>query len=429
MTRGSTTNARIRVTSDTRPARRAMNNFRKSSAFNAKSILGDWRSIAGGIIGAQTATQFATRAINDYNVSTRNLVAGTGAYGERLAGLRSAVTDIGSAVPLSVDAVSRLTADLDTAFAGLAESDPMLFRQVAIGLADIENAVGEGAGSKLLSVARGFEIATDQLRGFADVFLGLDQSTSGDTNRFLRDIERYTPILEEYTDSGFEVLNMVSGLTNANVRLTNIQTGLSRITGTAVEQNRSSRAVLREVVTAIQEATTAEEKRNIAVEHFSETAGPGFVDAIEAGAFALRDQQSLLEEYEGTVQRTGETMSSVFDLATQSLNAFTGALNEDLGRLNEAAQGRGFSLDDVAAGIGGFIYGATKGSVQSAGPLAPLGGLAQGIRRGSAGFNRSRDLREGNVTNIYNGPVIGADAGEQIEQTRIVERERSGYNP
>ena len=298
MARG-TTNANIRVSSDTRPARRAFNRLRNTSGNVTRNILGDWRGAAAGIVGVGTATQAASRFLSDYDTSTRNLVAGTGARGERLGRLRDAYTDLISAVPVDADTGSQVIANLDTAFEGFEQRDPGAFRRAAIGLADLDHALGQGTSARLLSAARAFDVAETELSGFADVFLGLDQATTGDTSRFLRDLERYTPVLEAYTRSGFEALEFVSTLTNENIRFSNVQTGLSRVTQTAADQNRDASDVLAEYVANIEAASTDQEKMNLATEYFSGTAAPGFVDAIEAGAFALRDQNELLSEYEG----------------------------------------------------------------------------------------------------------------------------------
>ena len=126
--------------------------------------------------------------------------------------------------------------------------------------------------------------------------------------------------------------------------------------------------------------------------------------------------------------RPPTAITGFVSLAKQSFNALSGEVSEDVGRIFASAesglQRHGFSLDDVAAGIGGSIYGTIRGG----GPTN-LGGLVGSVAGFASSFRRSRDLRQGvNVTVINNGPV-GQDAGQQIAEDMVREVERTGYTP
>ena len=124
MSRGSTTNARIQVTADTRRARKSLNNFRNYNQRATGGIVGNWGQVTAGIAGVGLATQALTRITGDYNAVTRNLVSGTGRTGDALARIRSEVTAVAREVPLGLDVISTNVAALDTAFPTLLRDSP-----------------------------------------------------------------------------------------------------------------------------------------------------------------------------------------------------------------------------------------------------------------------------------------------------------------
>ena len=318
---------------------------------------------------------------------------------------------------------------------------------------DIDNAFGEGTASRFLSILRGFDVDPANIRGIADIFTAIDQATSGDTSRFLRDIEKNTPILKVLTDDVGEVLQLTSNLTNANIKLTNIQTGLTRVQRDAAQQGRSVRDVLADYLAEIEMASTATEKQNIASVRFSETAGPAFVSAVEEGVFQVDSLNDALAEHRGALQSTADEMDTFVSGIQQAWGTFSATAGEHISVVEGYVDnllgvlGGESTTSDVLSDIGGFAATTAAGAAASGGGLlfaiadlfrarslllpSLFGGGGPSITdRGAIRdiYNRNR-ASAGGVTINVNGPVVGEDAAQQVAQTIVREQQRSGYVP
>ena len=479
-----TTNARVRVTADTSKANASLDRFKNRNKTVADGVLGSWKGIIGkggavaagltGILGANAAIQLGQSLLDDYAETTRTLVSGTGATGDRLAELREVLTEIGANVPASLNQLAAVVADLDTAFTGFLESSPALFESTGQLLGDLNNVLGEGTSSAVTRLARGYGVAEYEVDRFADVFVAKNAETTASTGEFTSALQTGTSTLQAFGFEGAQAVELVSNLLNENIKFTNVQTGLNRVLQDAQKQGRDAREVLAEYTQNIEMATTDTEKLNLASEYFGSRGGAAMLNALDAQAFTLSTSEELFAKYAGSVDDAADAITDLGDVSSALFNRVSGEFSEFIGGVISSTDSylekSGRDIDDLVNALGSALFGATSGV---AGGGGIIGGITGAISGAISGFNERQELErraeidrelarrraegadiqrpfnpgfEGGtgagvgggrpnatvpaVVNVYNGPVIGGDSSQVIQEDQVREAERSGiYDP
>ena len=440
MARSANTNARVRVTADTRQAQAQMSRFRNGMKNTALGVFSDWKRMAVGITGVTTAIGAAGRVLSDFDAVNRNLIVGTGARGAGLRELFDITGDVASRVGIGLDAVSGLVAELDTTFPELRQQSSETFGAIAEDTAQLDFLFGQGFGSRAIRVFRAFTDDIDASRGAFDLLASLGTTTPGGLEPIIAFLDRYSARLERFNFDLDESLVLLSQLRRENINLRTFGTGLSIFAQRAVEEGRDPRELLFEVVDLVDSFTTSQERNNAAIEYFGAEASSAWLAAIDAGVLTLADLDQALIDSAGALDDLEARTTTATSLMSQAWSSFSSSIGTGLQSLVSSIQDAGIDLDELATRLGrGFASGIT-GLIPGVGQQRVSAGIGRGIGRDVnergvlAGLVRqipiAGRLASNLIVNINADTVIGGeDVGAEIAREIDRNAARSGVPP
>ena len=427
MARSANTTARVRVTADTRSAQRNMNRFRRQNRRTSVDIVNSWKRMATGIIGVGTAIESGRRLLQEFTESNRTLIAGTGETGAGLRQLLEVSNRVAQNVGVGLQGAATAAQDLDTIFPSIRAESESLFASLLEDATQLDYVFGQGISGQALRTFRAFTEDAESLAESFDLIAFLSTQTPGGGQAILGFINSYSSSLESFNFSLEESLVLSSRLLRENITVSRFAPGLARVRTRAADAGLVARDLLFQDIEAIQNATTEQERLNLATEAFGAEANAVFLDAIESGVFqlgnlsaALDESRGKLDEYENAAITTGGFLNQVW--AALSENAI-GSLSS----INTALDQVGLTTDDVAQALGsavGLVGGVLASPTTAVPPLVQSAARAIGDA-GFAGFPTTPpQLLEFHPSNTYEiniqaGTVIGEDGAEDV--ARLVE--------
>ena len=435
MARTSNTNARVRVTADTRQAQAQMSRFRRGMQNTAFGVFNDWKRMALGIGGVATALRGASTVLRDFEAVNTNLIRATGARGQGLANLFDVTGQVAGRVGLGLDTISRLVGELDTAFPEIRQMSKETFAAVAEDVAQLQFVESSIDVERLLVAFRGFTEDVPELREAINLLSFRARGTPGGLGPVTSFLERYGNRLEAFNFDLGESIFLLTELRKQNVNLRTFGSALTRIRQESIEEGFDPRQRLFEIIDLIRTTTDEVQKQAIAFEYFGVEGSAQFLSAIDAGVFSLEGFDQALAESENALDDYEQRMTTFSSLATQVWSSFSIEIGKALQSVTETLHDAGIDIDNLATQVGrgaaGGLFRVLPGFGQagigrSIGQSVGERGLLQSALRQIPGALPAYNLIVNvNADTVIGGEDVGAEIAREIDRNSA----RSGVPP
>lgn len=285
------------------------------------------------------------KASQDYNQGLIALRAGAGATGQALGDLEASARGIAGQVRADFSEVATVMADLATRTGATGEALEDLTRQT-VQLQEL------GMGGDVATLTRVFGdwgVAIEDSATAVDALYVASQTTGPTVDRLGQLMVQFGAPLREFGFEMNEAAALLGKFEQEGVN-TELVMGALRIgLGKFAAAGRDPVEALEEVITSIQNASTAAEANTIAFETFGRRAGVDMSRAIQEGRFDLEELNETLANNADTVEAAyTETLTLIdrFGMMKDSAMATVGPFSDV-----------GFALAGVAAGVGPAVQG------------------------------------------------------------------------
>jgi len=269
--------------------------FAKKMLGEIKSSLGGAGPAVAGIAAAGIGVGVALFEIGEKFEGLRNkIITTTGASGKALDGLDTSAkhvlaTTLGATFANVGDTIGQLAQR--TGLTGVALED-LARKQIELGKITKTDVGANVQATTALFTKFGIS-AKDQSRNLDVLFEAVRRGGKG-VDTLVSDLTRSEPALAGLGLSFGQQASLISGLERSGVNAQRVVMGLSKEFKTAATEGKSPIAVISDLVSRIQGATSPTEKMTIAVQALGARAGGEFVAAVNSGALSLKNLHGTL---------------------------------------------------------------------------------------------------------------------------------------
>ena len=294
----------------------------------------------GPILGAGAIAKGLFDIGSGFDEMTDNIIMGTGASGEALAGLEDVAKNVATTVPISFGQAGDYIQNLNTRL-GITGQD---LQDVATNVGALESMVGSVNLDSLTGTFNAFNVEAGDMTSTMDYLFGVTQSTGIGFDQLTGILEANAPSLQNLGFSLEESANMAGLLDKAGLdasgTMGKMGKALVELAGEGGDAGEAFNSLLDEMAGYIEAGDTAA-AIDIASKVFGTKGAAQFVGAVQSGALALDDLKDASlgagDGIMGTYERTADWAEKWEVLK----NKFAEAL----------APIAGFAFDAVGAGV------------------------------------------------------------------------------
>lgn len=315
-------------------------------------------------VGAVAAVGKALLDIGEqFDDMTDNIIIGTGASGDALAGLEASARAVATAVPTSFGDAGQIVADLNTRL-GITGDE---LTELATKVAALDSFTGQATDINQMTGAMvAFGVATEDMSSTLDYLWGVSQSTGLSMSEMLSTLEASAPQLTALGFSMQEAANMAGLLDKAGINATSTMSSMSRALVNLSQPGEDVSETFRNMLVEMQgfiEAGDDAAALDLANTVFGSRAATRFVAAVKSGTLSLEALGDAAVGAGGDIMATLDaTMSwqEQLQIITNELmvmiEPLASALFEGLGQSMEGIAAALASVDvDTIRGIGESI--------------------------------------------------------------------------
>ena len=270
-----------------------------------------------GPIAAIGAASMA--AFGEVDSAIDSMITKTGAAGESLEQMETAVQNIATSIPTdfqtAADAVGEVSIRFDDVGDNLELLSKYFVEFAAIANTDVVTAV-----DNVQSSMAAFGLKTNNAYFVLDMLTAAAQETGTDVNQLTSMITQNAGAMKEmgfsYQDTAFFLAN----LNKNGVDASSVMTGLKKAWQTASKDGKSMQDVLGELSTKIISASSDTEAYQAAIEIFGAKAGPAIAQAMRDGRLSLDEFGYSLQEFDDTMATTFYDTLDPIDQTTLMMN-------------------------------------------------------------------------------------------------------------
>ena len=262
------------------------------------AVLGGLGLVVGGITAIGTAAHGAAMEVDDAYDTIR---IGTGATGDKLAGLQSSFNTVYGNFPGEASVVSDVITSLN---AKLDVTDDTL-EQLALPLADVTRMLGGDASANADAFARtlgDWDVPAEKGTELLDKMFVATQNSGIGFDRLSQLMVQFGAPLRNMGFTVDDSIALLSKWEKEGVNTELVMGSLRIASGKFAKAGKPLRASLLATFEAIQNTTDSSEALAMGMEVFGARAGPDMTAAIREGRFAIDDLLVMMGDAEGAIE-------------------------------------------------------------------------------------------------------------------------------
>lgn len=269
--------------------------------------------VAAGGVAAVTAAVAAGGALfelgRNFDSAHDNIVAGTGASGEALDGLKKSFDNVLTSVPTNFGDASTAIADVNTALGLTGEPLEALSKQF-INLSRVSK---EDLGGGIQSVTRLFGdwgVAVEDQSLTMDKLWTVSQATGIGVGQLSDQLVKTGAPLRQLGFDMDQSAALFGKWNKEGVNTDIIFSGVRQSISKFAREGKNIPEAFKGATQAIKDAGTASEATSLAIEIFGAEAGPDMAAAIREGRFEVEELVAQMNDAEGAISRTAKDTES-----------------------------------------------------------------------------------------------------------------------
>ena len=268
--------------------------------------------VTAPIVGIGTA---AMAAFGEVDSAMDSMITQTGAAGEELEAMETAVTNIATTIPTDFQTAANAVGEVATRFDDVGGNLETLSTKF-IQFASINNTDVKTAVDNVQASMAAFGVPTAQAGDVLDTLSGIAQKTGVDVNTLTSMMTQNAGVCKEMGMDYEDTASFLANLNKNGVDSSSVMTGLKKAWQTASKEGQSMDDVLKDMNSTIKNAKTDQEAYQAAIELFGAKAGPAIAQAIRDGRLSLEDFNVTMSDFAGNVETTFTSTLDPIDQTT-----------------------------------------------------------------------------------------------------------------
>lgn len=258
-------------------------------------------------------------AFTEVDGAMDTVITKTGATGEALNQMQTAVTNLATTIPTDFqtagDAVGEVATRFDDVGDNLEDLSGKFIKFATLNNTDVTTAVDNVQASMAA-----FGVPTKDAGAVLDTLNAIAQNTGTDVNQLTTLMTQNAGVMKEMGYSYEDAASFMGELNKNGVDVSSTMTGLKKAWQTASEEGKDMSSVLGDMNDTIKNAKTDQEAYQKAIDLFGAKAGPAIAQAVRDGRLSLEDLNISMETYAGNVEETFDATQDPIDQTTLLMN-------------------------------------------------------------------------------------------------------------
>lgn len=258
-------------------------------------------------------------AFTEVDGAMDTVITKTGATGEALNQMQTAVTNLATTIPTDFqtagDAVGEVATRFDDVGDNLEDLSGKFIKFATLNNTDVTTAVDNVQASMAA-----FGVPTKDAGAVLDTLNAIAQNTGTDVNQLTTLMTQNAGVMKEMGYSYEDAASFMGELNKNGVDVSSTMTGLKKAWQTASKEGKDMSTVLGDMNDTIKNAKTDQEAYQKAIDLFGAKAGPAIAQAVRDGRLSLEDLNISMETYAGNVEETFDATQDPIDQTTLLMN-------------------------------------------------------------------------------------------------------------
>lgn len=278
------------------------------------------------ISGLKDMASYAKEAFEEFDSVEDNMIAKTGATGEKLEGLRDTYVNVSKDIVADSNDISNAIGEISTKF-GLSGDELQSFSEKMLKFSQLNNTDVSTSIDNVYSAMTAWGISMEDADSFLDLLNMTGQKTGASVDKLTSSLTTNAASLKDMGFSVDEATTFLGKLELAGVDADTVMQGLKKALANSAKEGTSTKDALAELQATMAASTTDSEKTVAAMELFGTKAGPAIAEACASGRLNFEDLGTAMTDYEGNLDNTYDATLDASDkikLTFQGMKAEVG---------------------------------------------------------------------------------------------------------
>lgn len=300
-------------------------------------VKGFGESVTKNLSGPMAALgALSIKAFGDVDEGMDIVVKKTGATGEALDGMQTAVKNIATSIPTDFATAGNAVGEVNTRF-GLMGDELQNVSEAYIKFAQLNGVDVVQAIDSSQSAMTAWGFAAEDAGDFLDLLNKVGQDTGVSVTQLSDQLKTNAASLQDAGFNALDAANFLGNLEKNGIDTATALKGLQKAQQLATSENKTSSQVLQELQTNIQNAKTDQEAFAAASEVFGNKAGPALALALQEDRLSFEDLGTSWDSVAGNVGTTFQNTLDPVDSLQTTMNSVKELLAEVGGVIQEIA--------------------------------------------------------------------------------------------
>ena len=278
------------------------------------------------ISGLKDMASYAKEAFEEFDAAEDNMIAKTGATGEKLEGLRDTYVNVSKDIVADSNDISNAIGEISTKF-GLSGDELQSFSEKMLKFSQLNNTDVSTSIDNVYSAMTAWGISMEDADSFLDLLNMTGQKTGASVDKLTSSLTTNAASLKDMGFSVDEATTFLGKLELAGVDADTVMQGLKKALANSAKEGTSTKDALAELQQTMAATTSDSEKTVAAMELFGSKAGPAIAEACSSGRLNFEDLGNAMTDYEGNLDKTYDATLDASDkikLTFQGMKAEAG---------------------------------------------------------------------------------------------------------
>jgi TP901 family phage tail tape measure protein len=278
------------------------------------------------ISGLKDMASYAKEAFEEFDAAEDNMIAKTGATGEKLEGLRDTYVNVSKDIVADSNDISNAIGEISTKF-GLSGDELQSFSEKMLKFSQLNNTDVSTSIDNVYSAMTAWGISMEDADSFLDLLNMTGQKTGASVDKLTSSLTTNAASLKDMGFSVDEATTFLGKLELAGVDADTVMQGLKKALANSAKEGTSTKDALAELQATMAATTSDSEKTVAAMELFGSKAGPAIAEACSSGRLNFEDLGNAMTDYEGNLDKTYDATLDASDkikLTFQGMKAEAG---------------------------------------------------------------------------------------------------------
>lgn len=278
------------------------------------------------ISGLKDMASYAKEAFEEFDAAEDNMIAKTGATGEKLEGLRDTYVNVSKDIVADSNDISNAIGEISTKF-GLSGDELQSFSEKMLKFSQLNNTDVSTSIDNVYSAMTAWGISMEDADSFLDLLNMTGQKTGASVDKLTSSLTTNAASLKDMGFSVDEATTFLGKLELAGVDADTVMQGLKKALANSAKEGTSTKDALAELQATMAATTSDSEKTVAAMELFGSKAGPAIAEACASGRLNFEDLGNAMTDYEGNLDKTYDATLDASDkikLTFQGMKAEAG---------------------------------------------------------------------------------------------------------